>query len=637
MERVVALAARLEKLDPLLTRLENLLSGLLAHVSPATRPGLERWRSDAAALRFHLHPPRNAPLLTCVIGGTGTGKSTIVNRLLGVGASATSFRRTYTSGAVAIARKADDVPAHWLGVEHVVAAADRLPARGQVGALVIVPREALGDAPLADELLSRIVLVDTPDLDGDQPLHHAEADRAFRWAQAILFLVSPEKYQMTELLPYYRLAMRYLVPTLFLMNKCEEQIVLDDYRQQLRGYGFGTRIADRDSEDVKGEELVAAFSQPHSEGPPPTPVFVVPRDDAAYEPPPAENLSSLRKAMSELGVLHSALGAQSSSGLANRAGDLATRLEDKIITPLRNDRREADRLMDALHGMETPTPGVDVNPLTSELQRRLQQRSVLYLIGPQRILDRVRQAPGLLVRLPRVAWDYLRSGEVSPAAFSPDGGPARPAGTPDYRGILVDQFAVLQSRIDDLLRSGPTSQRWLESDARGYQAIRITPEQAGKIADEEIEALKDWLQKRWNATPRDTRAINSLMKHLPGGAKLTKLAETAPYLLIVALVAHHALFGTDLLVLGGYSLATWLSEKLSNEVSSHTRTTNSRISERFARLAHEQIEKFREWIDGQAPPQKSLDQLERAANELAQASGMEGENTGETGAGISQG
>jgi hypothetical protein len=419
--------------------------------------------------------------------------------------------------------------------------------------------------------------------------------------------------------------MRYAVPTLFLMNKCEEQIVLDDYRQQLRGYGFGTRLTD-DSEDVKGEELVAAFSQPRSEGPRPTPVFVVPRDDAAFEPQPSENLSALRKAMTELGVLHSALGAQPANGLANRAGDLATRLEDKIITPLRNDRREADRLMSALHAMETPTAGVDLNPLTSELQRRLQQRSVLYLMGPQRILDRVRQAPGLLVRLPRVAWDYIRSGEISAAALSPNGGPARSGETPDYRGILVDQFAVLQSRIDDLLRSTQTSQRWLESDAKGYQAIRITPEQAGKIADEEIEALKDWLQKRWNATPRDTRALNSLMKHLPGGAKLTKLAETAPYLLIVALVAHHALFGTDLLVLGGYSLATWLSERLSNEVSSHTRSTNSRIADRFTRLAHEQIEKSREWIDRQAPPQKALDQLERAANDMAQAAGIEGEN-----------
>ena len=52
--------------------------------------------------------------------------------------------------------------------------------------------------------------------------------------------------------------------------------------------------------------------------------------------------------------------------------------------------------------METPAPGVDVNPLTRALQRRLQQRSVLYLIGPGRILDRVRQVPMFLARLPHL-------------------------------------------------------------------------------------------------------------------------------------------------------------------------------------------------------------------------------------------
>ena len=54
--------------------------------------------------------------------------------------------------------------------------------------------------------------MDTPDLDGDQPAHHAQADRVFRWAEGLVFLVSPEKYQMTELLPYYRLARAMTCP-----------------------------------------------------------------------------------------------------------------------------------------------------------------------------------------------------------------------------------------------------------------------------------------------------------------------------------------------------------------------------------------------------------------------------------------
>ena len=42
------------------------------------------------------------------------------------------------------------------------------------------------------------------------------------------------------------------------------------------------------------------------------------------------------------------------------------------------------------------------------------------VLGPQRMLDRVRQAPGMLVRLPRVAWDYVMRGEISAASLNPN-------------------------------------------------------------------------------------------------------------------------------------------------------------------------------------------------------------------------
>src|SRR5438552_4849833 len=198
----------------------------------------------------------------------------------------------------------------------------------------------------------------------------------------------------------------------------------------------------------------------------------------------------------------------------------------------------------------------------------MQQRSILYLMGPQRILDRVRQTPGLLMRLPRVAWDYVRTGEISAGSLSPsgDGGGQK---VPDFRAVLVDQFAVLQSRIDDALRSSKTGERWLTVAAAGeppagdsasaYAAARIDPAEAGKIADEELASLRDWLEKRWNATPRDTKALETLLKYLPGGAKLARWSEAAPYLLTLVLALIHLhLSGLDLMVLGGYGLATWL-------------------------------------------------------------------------------
>ena len=555
---------------------------MLPQVGSTVRPAVTRWRADAAALLFHLRRRDTEPMLVAVVGGTGTGKSTIVNRILGAPISATSFRRTFTSGAVAVASQASNVPAGWLGIEHSTAGPGELPARGRTGSLLIVQQE--------QELTRHLTLVDTPDLDGDQPAHHAEADRAFRWADAVVLLVTPEKYQMTELLPYYRLADRYRLPALFVMNKSEQQAVVEDYARLLAVQGPGFR------EDA---------------------VFVVPRDDAGYEPPPEQNLEALRRAVAAFSFPQPQVRAE---GLRNRSDDLLGRLNDQVLSPLRHDRAEIDRLVALLRGMETPVPGVDVNPLTQQLQRRMQQRSVLYLMGPQRVLERIRQAPGLLVRLPRVAWDYVMRGEISAGALNPTGaGDGREA--PDFRAVLVDQFAVVQSRLDDVLRSsGMVRSATQDGSPPPYQSVLIDPSEAGRIADEELAELKTWLEQRWNATPRDTRLLESLLRHLPGGKQITRWTEAAPYLLVVVVAAatHHLLGGIDLAVLGGWSIATWLTERLSNEVAAHTRQTNQKITDRFTRLAHDQIERICRWLNDQAPPAKVLDQLERAMNDARQ-------------------
>src|SRR6185295_7070062 len=124
-------------------------------------------------------------------------------------------------------------------------------------------------------------------------------------------------------------------------------------------------------------------------------------DDAAYEPLEHRNLTALEHSISEV-----ARGDRT-EGNALRVVDLMDRLRDQVIEPMRADRREADELIASLRRMETASPGVDVNPLTQQLQRRLQQRSVLYLMGPGRVLDRVRQVPGMLARLPRSTWEWL--------------------------------------------------------------------------------------------------------------------------------------------------------------------------------------------------------------------------------------
>jgi hypothetical protein len=611
--------ARLHRREVLISRIGDLVAPIAPGVGGTLRVAIERYRTDSAAVAFHLQSPgRKGNLLAGIFGGTGTGKSTLVNRLLGQNLTAASVRRTFTSGAIAITSAADGVPKEWLGVEHIIAGGGEFPLRGKAGSLLVAAVGCTGGATArpasattateervaamgaqgSGELPGHLTIIDTPDLDGDQPAHHAEADRVFRWVQAAVFLVTPEKYQMTELLPYYRLAGRYGLPRLFVMNKVENQAVVDDYARQL---------AERSESGMSpGKTEGEAELSPR--------VFAVPRDDAGYEPVPAVNLASLRSAMLGLSLPDAEAMER---GIEQRVSDLVGRLNDQIIAPLRERRLIADRLAGALRAMETPAIGVDVNPITQQLRQRLQQRSILYLMGPQRMLDRLRQAPGMLARVPRVAWDYLRTGEISASSFSPPGG-GRQEQPPDFAAILADQFAVVQSRIDDVLRSSPAASAWIGDPVEGaaYSQERFEPAAAGKISDEEIADLRAWLDKRWDATPRDTRILMALLKHLPGGKQLTRLTEAAPYLLTLALVVHHTLFGMDLLVLGGYSLATWLTEKISNEVASRTRQANQRIADRFTRLVHEQIERTCRWLDQRAVSIKTLEQLDGLVEEM---------------------
>jgi hypothetical protein len=157
--------------------------------------------------------------------------------------------------------------------------------------------------------------------------------------------------------------------------------------------------------------------------------------------------------------------------------------------------------------------------------------------------------------------------------------------------------------------------KWIEARPIGegsYAASRLDPVDAGKIADEELAELKAWLERRWNANPRDTRMIERFIKHVPGGRKLAQWSESAPYLLTLVLVAKGAVFGhIDLLILGGYSLATWAGEKLSNEVTGRARETNLKIEQRFVELASEQIRRTCDWLDRQAPSVRSIEELEQ--------------------------
>lgn len=567
------------KLGDGLQELQQAVSTLDRPLQPAVRAALNRVLNDLAATRYHIERDPSKPPVVVVLGGTGTGKSTLVNRLLEGELSATSFRRTFTAGVLAITGQPEGLPVGWLGVRHITLSTDQLPTRGSPEEVSII----VTDQPLAQQL----TLVDTPDLDGDQPAHHAQADRAFRWADALVFLVTPEKYQMTELLPYYRLIGRYEVPAVYVMNKTDESAVLDDYRRLL---------VDRADRSPR--------------------VFAVPRDDSTFYPPAEMSLESLRNALATL-----ATQPAQRQGIVRRARDVLQRFRDQVLDPLERDADAVVRLMAGLASFSRPEPGVDVAPMTQQLQNRLRERSVLYLMGPGRMLDHLRKVRGYVPRLPRIAWDLLRSGKAN-LRSEQELPPELKPGQVDFGAVLAEQLTIVQSRLDDLLRSDPISARWIEDDPQGYAKTKLPVEQASAIADEELHDLQQWLEKRWNATPRDTAIVEKLVRHLPGGEKLTRWSEAAPYLLVAGLaVQNAALSGMDWLVIGGYSLATYFGEKLSNEVSSRVRQTNRRIATRFNDLCLRQVEMIGQFVQSQALPRPRLRRLEELVDSLAQLCG----------------
>ena len=545
-----AAANLLDRADAALAAAADRLGGGRADACRALRP-------HAAACRFHAgRTPQDRPIVA-ILGGTGTGKSTLMNRLLGADVSASSFRRTHTAGAVLAAADPGDLPDDWPGyAEPPRRAGAGEPARGTPERLTVV---AAGG-----ELAHALRLVDTPDLDGDTPAHHAVADRIFRWADAVVWVVTPEKYQMPELRPYYRLAGRWRVPALAVMNKADDPETVADWRQQLA-------------------ELLDV------------PTFVVPRDDSGYRPDPDANLDALRAALTDLKPDPSALG--------RRLADFAGRLIDQAVAPLRRDAAEARRVAAAVRSLAPVPPQLDVAPMTKQVQKRLRDRSVLYLIGPGKIIDRLKSVPGVLARLPRTAVDFFRNEDRRAADEPPQVGEP-----PDFPQLTRDAMLTLQGRVGDILQTADLP------EAGDGDDWRIDPDEAANATREELAAFRDWLEARWNAQPRDT----ALLAKLPGGPTLARATEAAPYLLTAYLATSGALFGhLDLIALGTYGAATALMERLSNEVLQRTRQTNRAITRRYDELARRQIERAARWAERRALPADELKALDQIAEKLA--------------------
>jgi hypothetical protein len=139
-------------------------------------------------------------------GGTGVGKSSLLNAIAGEVVSDAGVRRPTTSEPVAW------VPAG--------AATDAAPLLAWLGTATVRERLAAGGPPVA--------IVDLPDLDSIEPAHAARVDAVLPRVDAVVWVTDPEKYHDAVLHDaYLRRWMRRIGHQAIVVNKVD-RLTLED-------------------------------------------------------------------------------------------------------------------------------------------------------------------------------------------------------------------------------------------------------------------------------------------------------------------------------------------------------------------------------------------------------------------------
>jgi len=167
------------------------------------------------------------PLIVSLVGGTGTGKSTVFNSLAGRQISEVGHRRPCTLRAIIFAP------------EHDAQSLSECPL------LTLKNQPEIGqeddEAEIVTHLqpeLSGLVLVDTPDIDSVELSNRVSAENFFILSDAVVFVTSQEKYGDLTVHEMTERARQWGKKTLFVMNKVASDVAYNDFRNALAAQGF---------------------------------------------------------------------------------------------------------------------------------------------------------------------------------------------------------------------------------------------------------------------------------------------------------------------------------------------------------------------------------------------------------------
>lgn len=202
----------------------------------------EQTARPAGALAWKSARYGDLPVIACLIGGTGTGKSTLFNSLLGRRLSTVGVKRPSTLAAVIAVNEEraelfDDCP---LFREDL-----GMPGESAVS-IVRVPARDLDDLALAD----------TPDFDSIEIANRFIAETFFIISDVLVFVTSQEKYGDLVGRELVSAALDWGKETYFVLNKTVSDSVWNDFVESLTEMGADPNRVLRVERLDHGPELI---------------------------------------------------------------------------------------------------------------------------------------------------------------------------------------------------------------------------------------------------------------------------------------------------------------------------------------------------------------------------------------------
>lgn len=192
----------------------------------------------------------HAPLVAVILGSTGAGKSTVLNSLAG--------HRVTIPGAI---RPTTTDPVIWCHPDHV-----RRYERGFLSGYGLDEPRRLN--VVADDrlLLKHLTVIDTPDIDSVETLHHEVAADLRRVADIVIFVTSAQRY--ADQVPWDVLdaVQQRGTPVVFVLNRLprDAQPLVADFDRRRRDHGFPAapvaviaEVTHRADRDLLQDELIS--------------------------------------------------------------------------------------------------------------------------------------------------------------------------------------------------------------------------------------------------------------------------------------------------------------------------------------------------------------------------------------------